>query len=99
MEKDTRATVVQGSFRESLNAFEFVSPGVQHQSRAWMCIDTGQTWFSSDVVEEELPEDLETSDRYISVPQKKDLRLGRNLVMAFVDQEMPNDWDRVDSIF
>jgi hypothetical protein len=49
--------------------------------------------------EVDLPEDLETSDRYIAVPHKNDLRLGRPLALTFVNQELPNDFDTVAGFF
>ncbi len=52
-----------------------------------------------DLADEDLPEDLETSDRYIAVPHKHDLNLGRNLVLVFVDQELPDDCDTVRGFF
>jgi hypothetical protein len=45
------------------------------------------------------PEDLETSDRYITVPHKNNLGLGRNLALAIVSQELPNDYDTVAGFF
>ena len=50
-------------------------------------------------MDEEVPEDLDTSDRYISVPHKNDLDLGKNLVLRFAAQEMPDSHERVRSIF
>ena len=50
-------------------------------------------------MDEELPEDIDTSDRYISVPHKNDLDLGRNLVLRFAAQEMSDSYERVRSIF
>jgi phosphinothricin acetyltransferase len=49
--------------------------------------------------EEELPQDLETSDRYIAVPHKNDLDLGRRLVTRFVRQAMPQQVAQVENIF
>jgi len=49
--------------------------------------------------EEDLPEDLETSDRYIAVPHKNDLGLGRRLALAFVAQELSDEYDTVAGFF
>ena len=46
-----------------------------------------------------LSEDLETSDRYIAVPHKNDLGLGRRLALAFVDQELSDEYDTVAGFF
>ena len=37
-------------------------------------------------------EDLETSDRYIAVPHKNELGLGRDLALSFIDRELPGDY-------
>jgi hypothetical protein len=49
--------------------------------------------------EEELLEDVEESAGYVSVPHKKDLDLGRRLVMDFVYRELPGDADTVEGYF
>jgi hypothetical protein len=87
---------------ELRDAFEFVSAGSLSEHCAYVCIDTGRIYWTSsmgDLTDEDLPEDLETSDRYIAVPHKHDLNLGRNLVLVFVDQELPDDCDTVRGFF
>ena len=82
-------------------AFEFVSPAAPLENSAYVCIDTGRIYWTSctlDVEEEGLPEDLE-SDRYIAVPHKNDLDLGRNLAMSFVDRQMAADHQTVATFF
>ena len=51
-------------------AFEFVSAGLPMEHNAYISIDTGQIYWISDLnpTEEEVPDDLETSDRYIAIP-------------------------------
>ncbi len=77
---------------ELRTTFEFVSFGAPLEHSAYTCVDTGKIYchsLSAGLKEEEdLPEDLETSDRYIAVPHKNDLGLGRRRVLAFVDQEL-----------
>jgi len=50
-------------------AFDFVSSAAQLEHRAYVCMDTGVIYWISELnpLEEEVPEDLETSDRYIAV--------------------------------
>ena len=83
--------------REDLeSAFEFVSFGSGFENHACVSLDTGKIYWTSnynDVMEEDLPDDLEESDRYIAVPSKKDLDLGRRLVLRFVDEAMPEDYN------
>jgi hypothetical protein len=49
--------------------------------------------------EEDLPEDLETSDRCIAVPHKNDMGLDRRVALAFVDQELSDEYDTVAGFF
>lgn len=61
-------TVVAIKYADLLDAFEFVSAGAPFESRAFICADTGLIYCTSDTLEldEDVPEDLETSDRYIA---------------------------------
>jgi hypothetical protein len=88
-------------FDEVLNAYLFVSAGMQSEHQAFINTTTGAIHYSSDAIdaEEELPDDLETSDAYISVPHKNELDLGRDLVFSFVEQELPDDWRTVRDFF
>ncbi len=68
--------------------------------RAYLSLDTGQFYWRSDVTgDDELPEDLDESDRYIPVPYKHELDLGRDLVIGFTEQEIPGELDRVWDFF
>ncbi len=84
-------------------AFDFVSAGAPFENSASICLDTGRIFWKSDMAdlgtEEDLPADLDTSDRYLPVPHQNDLDLGRRLVLAFIDQELPADHDTVADFF
>lgn len=82
-------------------AFEFVSAGLPMEHNAYISIDTGQIYWISDLnpTEEEIPDDLETSDRYIAIPHKNELGLGRNLALRFVAQELPQCYERAKAFF
>ena len=81
--------------------FEFVSAAAPSEHAAYICLDTGQIYSQAVGLEEEedLPEDLEIADRYIAVPHRNDLDLGRRLALAFADQELPGDYDTVAGFF
>ncbi len=89
------------NFAELRNAFEFVSSGSPDEQYAYICLDTGAIYWVSNTIEleEEVPDDLETSDRYIAVPHKNDLKLGQNMALSFIDQELPDDYNTVASYF
>jgi hypothetical protein len=87
----TSTKTVSVNAEELRTTFEFVSFGAPLEHSAYICVDTGKIYchsVSAGLEEEDLPEDLETSDRYIAVPHKNDLGLGRRLALAFVDQEL-----------
>lgn len=76
------------------DAFEFANAGFLTETNAYVCSETGAIYYVSSEFEpeEEVPDDLETSDRYIAVPKRSDLDLGRHLALSFVDQELPDDY-------
>jgi hypothetical protein len=89
------------NFEDLLHAVEFVSADSYSDDNAYIGLDTGIVyWLSSDIDDEqEIPEDIETSDRYLEVPRKKDLAIGQHLVMSFIGQELPEDYNTVASYF
>lgn len=93
--------MVTVSFSELLDAFEFASFGGPYESRAYVNLDTGSLHCVSDGIglEEEIPEDIDISDRYLALPHKNDLDLGRELSISFVEQHLPSEYDRVVGYF
>jgi hypothetical protein len=88
-------------FQELLLSFEFVSSG-GGLNEAFLCRQTGKIhWRSenSDLELEELPDDLEDGEKYILVPDKKELDLGKPLALDFAREYLPNDFDEVRYIF
>lgn len=88
---------------EMRDAFEFVSIGGSLGAEAYISLDTGKVYLVSiegDVMEEdEIPDDFETSNRYIAVPHKTQLDLGRKLALRFTELELPGDLDTVEDLF
>jgi Uncharacterised protein family (UPF0158) len=82
-------------------AFEFVSSAAPMENMAYVSLDTGRIyWISSwSDTEDELPDDVETSDRYVRIPHKNDLDLGKRLVLRFMDEKLPSEYDRVQVFF
>ena len=82
-------------------AFDFVSFGAPMEHQAYISLDTGAIyWVSeSNAVEEDVPDDLETSDRYTAVPHKNDLDLGSRLVLDFVAEALPDQYETVYGFF
>jgi hypothetical protein len=83
-------------------AFDFVSFAGPMEHRAYVSLDTGAIYWISEtnpIEEEELPDDLETSDRYIAIPHKSELDLGHNLVFRFVEERLPGRYTDVQACF
>jgi hypothetical protein len=82
-------------------AFAFVSSASPMENAAYISLDTGAIYWTSEFnpLDEEVPDDLETSDRYIAIPHKNDLDLGRPLALRFTAQELPAQADRVGGFF
>lgn len=68
---------------------------------AFISMDTGRIYWVSSVgaVEDELPDDLEESDRYVAIPHKNDFDLGRTLALRIADAELPNAYGRARDCF
>ena len=81
------------------DAFMFVSMDQQFMHTAYLCTETGQTFFTSDLGDiDDVPDDID-DPKYISIPHKNDLDLGRNLVIEFVSAFLPEALDIVYSYF
>ena len=89
---------------ELLDAFELARSGAMYDCTVYVCSETGAVYVTSseDPLEEdeqEIPEDLETSDRYLIVPSQADLDLGRSLALRFTERELPEACDDVAGMF
>ena len=86
---------------ELLTAFDFVSFAGPMEHQAYVSLDTGAIyWISEDnPSEEEIPDDLEDSDRYIAIPHKNDLDLGTELALRFAAAELPERYATVQEFF
>lgn len=90
---------VRFKFSDIELAFDLVSM-VDGEQEAYLCLDSGDILYFSEVGEsDDPPEDFEFSDRYIAVPTKRDLDLGRSVVTDFVDAHAAHVRDEVRDIF
>jgi hypothetical protein len=90
------------SFKDLEFAFEFVSSGGLGENQAYIGKETGKTYWRSDYMDEsveELPEDIDDGEKYLEIPHKNDLDLGRSLVFVFVAAALPDDYEKVRDIF
>ena len=101
----SRLQPMPATFREILDALEFVSmdgDGGDHQ--AFLCRQTGKIYWrseSSDLEElnDKLPDDIDDDEKYVAIPDKRELGLGKPLVLDFVRKFLPNDFDKVLYLF
>ena len=80
-------------------ALEFVSSDYSFDNEAYVNSETGEIFYSGDAVDEELPEDINENEKYIVIPSKRDLDLGKRLVFDFVAKEIHDEFEHVYSMF
>lgn len=81
-------------------AFEFSSVDDSYgEHAAYLCIESGKIYYDSDASEDVLPDDLYENDKYIEIPNKHDLDLGKPLVLKFITEHLPDDLETVYAIF
>lgn len=88
-------------FKDVEFAFDFVSFGRPGEHEAYLNIHTGKTYLYSELGdnEEELPEDIGDENKYIALPHKNDLNLGKNLALEFTYQYLPEEAEKIEFIF
>jgi hypothetical protein len=88
------------SFSDIENAFLFVSMDQMFMHNAYLCKETGEIFYTSEMGDsDELPEDIDDPEKYIAIPHKNELDLGKALVIEFTSEYLPEELDRVYSIF
>ena len=83
------------------HAFAFVNADAPMVNQAYISLDTGKIYWLSELIptDEELPDDLETSDRYLALPHKNELHLGKNLALQFAADELRERRGEVAAMF
>jgi hypothetical protein len=89
------------NFQDILDAVDAISAGQLGENSAWLCRQSGRIYFQFEMNDtpEELPDDIDDSEKYIPIPDKRELGLGRSLVLAFAGEFMPDDFVKVRQIF
>ena len=72
------------NFQEILTAFEFVGSTGLGEHLAILCRRTGKIYLRSefsdfDELNDELPDDVEDEEKYLTIPNKRELGLGKPL--------------------
>jgi hypothetical protein len=93
------------NFSDILSVFECVNMGSMGEHQAYLCRQTGKIYFHSEfsglgeALNDKLPDDIDDEERYLPIPDKRELDLGKPLVLAFARELLPGDFDEVRRIF
>ena len=92
------------SFQEILTAFEFAGSTRLGEHLAILCRQTGKIYLQSEFsdfgeMNDELPDDVEDDEKYLKIPNKRELGLGKPLALEFAHEFLPGDLDEVRYIF
>lgn len=87
------------TYNDLENAIDYVSASQDGDHRAVYDRQTNEFLFAADTAGiDEIPQDID-EDRYVEIPHKNDLDLGRVLVFRFVGDVMPEDEEKVRQFF
>jgi hypothetical protein len=80
-------------------ALAFVAAGGEHQ--AFLCKQSGTLYYHSELCDDFdiVPDDIDDSDKFLQVPDKKELGLGKPLALTFTREFLPDDFDDVRQFF
>ena len=89
------------SFNDIRDAFDFVSAANAGEHQAFLCLQSGKIYWQSELVDgfDELPDDVDDDDKYIAIPDQKELGLGKPLALDFAAEVLLDDFDEVRRIF
>ncbi|MCG9628396.1 UPF0158 family protein [Vibrio mediterranei] len=81
------------------SAIEFASDGTSLGSEVFIDRHSGVLHYIGDGVEEPMPDDLRSNDKYIQVPTMQELCLGRTTAIRFARDYIPEDYNLICSYF
>ncbi|MBA3614148.1 MAG: hypothetical protein H0W49_14810, partial [Nitrospirales bacterium] len=87
-------------FKNILEAFEFVSFGSRYEYQAFLDKSTGKMYYHSEFGDDmdELPADID-DERFIEIPHKNELDLGKKLILKFAYLYLPTEVVRIQAMF
>ena len=85
------------SLKDLREAFEFVCAGGGDEHQAFLCKQSGKLYCHSELCDDLdiLPDDIDDSDKFLQIPDKRELDLGKPLALDFARQFLPDDFDDV----
>lgn len=92
------------NIRDITAAYEFANTdGSMGEFAAFVCKTTGEIHYQTDFPDaeemDELPDDITDEEKYVALPDKRELGLGKPLVLDFAGQFLPDDFDDVGYFF
>ncbi|WFU73897.1 MULTISPECIES: hypothetical protein [unclassified Bradyrhizobium] len=93
------------SLGDITEAFEFANTdGGVAQFRAFVCRQTGKIYYQtkgldSEDFDDDPPDDIDDEEKYVPLPDKRELGLGKPLVLDFAREFLPDDVDDVRYFF
>ena len=68
---------------------------------AYVSLETGAIHYHSEYgdIEDQLPDDIDDEDKYVAIPHKRYLGLGKHLALSFTETCLPEHIDRVSEMF
>jgi len=90
------------SLNDIREAFEFVSAGGggdEHQ--VFLCKQSGKLYWHSELCDDldVLPDDIDDTEKFLPIPDKRELDLGKPLALDFTREFLPDDFDHVWQFF
>jgi hypothetical protein len=88
--------------REIEDAFDFVSAGAPSEHAAYVSVATGETYYHTEIGDNfgpPLPDDIDEPGKYVAIPHKNDLGLGKPLALKFAARVLPDDSYEIAGIF
>jgi hypothetical protein len=87
-------------FSDILEGYEFCDVGDGMGAQAFISLDRGTVHLVADELQEfEAPPDDLDNERYLALPAKAELRLGRPLALQFTEDHLPGDLPTVLGFF
>jgi hypothetical protein len=93
------------SIADITSAFEFANTsGSIGEFVAFVCKRTGKVYYRTDFsddeeMNDELPDDIDDEEKYVALPDKRELGLGKPMVLDFAREFLPDDFDDVRYFF
>ena len=89
------------SLKDIREAFEFVSAGGEEEHRAFLCKGSGRLYWHSELCDDLdiLPDDIDDNEKFLQIPNKRELDLGKPLALDFARDFLPDDLDEVRQFF